>query len=127
MKRSKVADVFSLAVVVAIIVAAVTFAMLSLARERTEKPIPQVEIALVKGNAAEFGNRVTLIASVRGISQPYTLQWQYNDGNSWRDIADAHDGTYEYVLSPENTGYAYRVLVSAQDGEQYSRKTGTVQ
>ena len=127
MKRSKVADVLSLAVVVAIIVASVTFAMLSQAKESTEKPAPQVELTLANNGTSEYGSRITLIASVRGITPPYTLLWQYNDGNSWRDLDGAQGSTYEYTLSEENKSYTYRVLVSAQDGEQYSRKAGTAQ
>lgn len=127
MKRTKVTDVFSLAIVVAIIVAVVSYAVLNQVKESTEQAVPHVELTLADNGSRKIGGRITLIASVKGISPPYTLQWQYSDGDSWQDITDAHGMTYDYVLSGENKNFTYRVLVSAQDGENSSRRAGTAE
>lgn len=127
MKRTKVTDVLSLAIVVTIIVAVVSYAVLNQVKASTEQIVPRVEISVLSEGHQSYGSTVELVVSVKGIKPPYTLQWQLNDGEAWKDIPEAHGITYEYSLSEENRNYSYRVLVSAQDGEQSSRRTGTAE
>jgi len=117
MKRTKVTDVLSLAFVVAVIVAVVSYAILSTVREITVVSPPHVEVLVAGRGPHTYGSTVTLLASVKGISPPYELQWQYSDGEAWKELPGERGMTYEYTLTRENCGYTYRVLVSAKENE----------
>ena len=65
-----------------------------------------------------FNEPVRLKCFVDGLDDPYTIRWQclkvgFEDDNfieQWEDI-DCDEDEYEFILTPENINYYYRVLV----------------
>lgn len=84
----------------------------------TVEPMPLPEITLearltTKGQLY-LGDKVELEAIVEGVDAiEYTLQWQYNDGSSWKDIHGETDLTYRFELTKANAEYSYRVAITS--------------
>jgi len=64
---------------------------------------------------------VKLRCIVEGIDENYFVQWQYFDENAqngimpiWENV-DCNGEVYEFVLTPENENYYYRVVVMCGD------------
>ena len=64
-----------------------------------------------------YGDRIRLRCNVDGVDS-YFLSWQClrvtddnDDTLSWEDL-NFHDDEYEFILTKENVGYLYRVIVS---------------
>ena len=65
-----------------------------------------------------YGDTVELVAEIHGAEGiGYTVQWQYYDEaeekeeNRWKDIGGATGETYRFVVTEENAGTRYRVVV----------------
>ena len=68
-----------------------------------------------------YGEPVRIRCVVDGVYEPYTIRWQYFDNQEqdgiapvWIDI-DCTDDVYEFILTPENEEYYYRVVVTCRD------------
>ena len=64
-----------------------------------------------------YGDKVRLRCDVKGIRVPYTIAWQYmeNDKDALWQSLDCTDEIYEFILTPENENYYYRVLIMCDD------------
>lgn len=82
-------------------------------------PLPAVEgtveIYLVADGDIYFGDTVKLVAKVEGYTMAYTLQWQYNDGSDWQDIADETGDTLEIEVTEENAAWEWRIAVITEE------------
>lgn len=74
-----------------------------------------VEIYLVADGDIYFGDTVKLVAKVEGYTMAYTLQWQYNDGSDWQDIADETGDTLEIEVTEENAAWEWRIAVITEE------------
>lgn len=58
-----------------------------------------------------YGDEVVLACRVRGLIGDYVIEWEYSeDGEAFRSL-DCTGEYYKYVLTEENEGYEYRVLI----------------
>lgn len=84
--------------------------------EATAEPVPaELSVSVRMRNSGElyFGDTVELQAVVTGgEGVAYSLQWQYDDGSGWKDIAGACGAIYSFTVDEENAGYAYRVVAT---------------
>ena len=74
-----------------------------------------------------YGDTVKLRCNVGGIRVPYTIAWQYMTGDenaSWESL-NCSDEIYEFVLTPENEDYYYRVLILCDDDQFVVAATDT--
>jgi len=117
MKRTKVTDVLSLAFVVAVIVAVVSYAILSTVREITVVTSPSRRGTGRGQGPTHLRQHSDAAGQCQRNISPYELQWQYSDGEAWKELPGERGMTYEYTLTRENCGYTYRVLVSAKENE----------
>lgn len=82
-------------------------------------PLPAVEgtveVYLVADGDIYFGDTVKLVAKVEGYTMAYTLQWQYNDGSDWQDIADETGDTLEIEVTEENAAWEWRIAVITEE------------
>lgn len=88
----------------------------------------RIEIEEPKG-MIHSGDEVTLRCHVDGLSYPYIIHWQYvnsenNDTMQWQDI-DCTGDTYRFVLTEENVGYYYRVIVTCDNDEYIATNFST--
>lgn len=74
-----------------------------------------VEIRLVADGDIYLGDTVKLVATVEGYTVAYTLQWQYNDGSDWRDIAGETGDTLEIEVTEENAAWEWRIAVMTEE------------
>lgn len=74
-----------------------------------------VEIWLVADGDIYLGDTVKLMAKVEGYAVAYTLQWQYNDGSDWRDIAGETGNTLEIEVTEENAAWEWRIAVMTEE------------
>jgi len=59
------------------------------------------------------GETITLTAKLTGFEGlTYTVQWQYNDGTGWKDVAGANTLTYVYVADESNISNIWRLVVT---------------
>lgn len=105
---------------------AVSFGIVPLSVSFNDNVGIRIEIAEPSG-MLHFGDTVKLKCYISGISEPYFIQWQYMsapDGDLFEseihklplwENAGSSDDIYEYVLTPENVGYLYRVVVCCPD------------
>lgn len=78
--------------------------------EEAEETEISVEVRLTNKGDLYYGETAELEAVVDG-AEVYTIQWQYNDGEGWKDISGATGEKYEFTLDEENAEYEYRALV----------------
>lgn len=69
-------------------------------------------------NELYYDDVITLRCYIDGINEPYSIVWQYMDPKDetgeWRTL-DCNSDVYEFVLTPENADYSYRVQVVCED------------
>ena len=75
-----------------------------------------VLVELVNEGAVYFGDRVTLRANIRDVNTAFQIRWEVNcqDNNGWRAISDEQGSEYEFVVTPDNVNYEYRVVLVAE-------------
>jgi len=85
--------------------------------EPTEQPIVEDEVKDVKVtvrllNTGDIyiGDTVRLEATVV-TELEYSLAWQINDGNGWRNVPGETSEIYSFVVNAENAKYQYRAVV----------------
>ena len=87
----------------------------------TEEPAEERTVTITSnvssGTTVSEPTEVTLTAELTGHDNvPYTLQWQRKPADAdWEDIEGATDLTYTFTLNEENSGYSWRVAVTAED------------
>ena len=87
----------------------------------TEEPAEERTVTITSnvssGTTVSEPTEVTLTAELTGYDNvPYTLQWQRKPADAdWEDIEGATDLTYTFTLNEENSGYSWRVAVTAED------------
>ena len=60
----------------------------------------------------KLGYPVSLRCIVDGMEEPYHIQWQHSyDKEEWADVS-CEEEVYEFILTEENAGTYYRVIVS---------------
>lgn len=69
------------------------------------------KVKMENNGSVRIGDTVRLYAEVSNIDTPYSVRWQYNDGEKWYDIAGETNTEYEFIVDDINCGYAYRVVI----------------
>ena len=81
--------------------------------EAPRDPSFDVEVKLLTGGDIYYGDKVKLQAVLTGETDAnFTYQWQYNDGNGWKNVKGETKAIYEFVVTEENAVYDYRVVVT---------------
>lgn len=81
--------------------------------EKVERSVKVVS-SLEGVETVEEGTSITLTAELTGFDDvEYELQWQQSeDGTNWDDIDGENNMEYTVVLTEDNAGYLWRVMVS---------------
>ena len=58
-----------------------------------------------------YGDEITLRCEVENANMPYTIGWQYHNGDEWKTIEGEHSKKYEFVVTEKNAEYEYRVVL----------------
>jgi len=59
------------------------------------------------------GEEIRLTSILTGFEGlTYSLQWQYNDGEGWKNIEGATEDTYTFIVDDNNIGYEWRLMVT---------------
>ena len=77
--------------------------------------LPNVSIVIRCTNSKPItvGDTVKLTAEITGIDwHECTLQWQYLDGDEWKNASSGNDITYSYVLTDANLNTTWRLAVT---------------
>jgi len=77
--------------------------------------LPNVSIVIRCTNTKPItvGETVKLSAEITGIDwHECTLQWQYLDGDEWKNASGGNDITYSYVLTEANLNTTWRLAVT---------------
>ena len=80
-------------------------------------PVPftaEVEIELETKGDVFYGDEITLKAVVKNATAPYAIRWEMNDGSGWKEIKGETEDEYEFVITEENAGHDYRVVLTAE-------------
>ena len=73
----------------------------------------KVTMRCIVGNNLQYGDTVTVVATVQGLDNvPYLVQWQYDDGAGWKNREGATQASYSFTLSRENAAYQWRVMIT---------------
>lgn len=81
--------------------------------EAPRDPSFDVEVKLLTGGDIYYGDKVKLQAVLTGETDAnFTYQWQYDDGNGWKDVKNETKAIYEFEVTEENAVYDYRVVVT---------------
>ena len=63
----------------------------------------------------EEGDIIVLTSKLTGFEGvEYDVQWQYNEGLGWNDVAGATEETYSYTADEENVSYEWRLVVNVE-------------
>lgn len=75
-----------------------------------------------------YKDTIVLLCCAEGIDEPYVIYWQYMDPNEeipeWRSL-NYSGGKYEFILTPENVDYYYRVIVVRGD-DQFNAQSNII-
>ena len=87
------------------------------AAEQTQSEIDlsgmKVEIFSSLDDRVAPGETILLTSKLTGFEGiDYSLQWQRNDGNGWKDVEGATEGKYEFEATLENIQYTWRLAVT---------------
>ena len=81
--------------------------------EAPRDPNFEVEVKMLNDGDVYFGDTVKLQAVLTGeTSANFTYQWQYDDGNGWKNISNETNAIYSFTVTEENSVYDYRVVVT---------------
>ena len=81
--------------------------------EAPRDPSFDVEVKLLTSGDIYYGDKVKLQAVLTGETDAnFTYQWQYDDGNGWKNVKDETEAIYEFEVTEENAVYDYRVVVT---------------
>lgn len=85
-------------------------------KEETVKSV-KITSNLDNTDPVEEGTELTLTAHLTGFDDvDYKIQWQQSeDGTNWDDVDGENDMEYTVVLTEDNEGYLWRVLISTLD------------
>lgn len=102
--------------VLSLLLAVFLLASLTLTASTAEEEVfsANVSVYLCGSEELYYGDQVCLRASVSDANMPYTITWQCNSGAGWEDIAGENGETYAFIVTPENAGCEYRVVLSAE-------------
>ena len=75
-----------------------------------------MKIELVNTGDIFYGDEVTLEAVIENATMAYTIRWEYDDGgeDGWQEIANEHGTRYKFIVTEENIGFDYRVVLLPQ-------------
>lgn len=63
-----------------------------------------------------IGDEITLRCIVVGLdNKPYTIDWEYSEDDQGYFDLDWHEPEYTFVVTYDNAGYYYRVVVRCED------------
>ena len=81
--------------------------------DATTLPNVTVVIRCTNSKPITVGDMVKLTAEITGIDwHECTLQWQYLDGDEWKNASSGNDITYSYVLTDSNLNTTWRLAVT---------------
>ncbi len=84
------------------------------ADEHANRRAVSIAMRVEQAEGAERPIRV-LMARLSGFEDAQVrLQWQYNDGVEWKDVPDASEDEYRFVVTEDNAGYQWRVKVTTE-------------
>lgn len=90
-------------------------------------PLPVATITLTANvplDEIAYGDEVTLLAEIRNPCEGMLLQWQYTTSDTeameeeWIDAAGARTSSYTYIITEENEGWLWRLLITAPEDEE---------
>ena len=113
-RKGKILDILSVLLIVVVGLGSAIFAVVSDADQRvaTAEAETEVNLRMVTTGKLFYGDRVVLAADVVGMQGEFELQWQENDGSGWRVIDGASGREYAFILTGENSGNSYRVVLN---------------
>jgi len=81
--------------------------------DATTLPNVSIVIRCTNSKPITVGDTVKLTAEITGIDwHECTLQWQYLDGDEWKNASSGNDITYSYVLTDSNLNTTWRLAVT---------------
>ena len=81
--------------------------------DATTLPNVSIVIRCTNSKPITVGDTVKLTAEITGIDwHECTLQWQYLDGDEWKNASSGNDITYSYVLTDANLNTTWRLAVT---------------
>ena len=82
--------------------------------EPTVEPVEftgTVEVDMRNSGDIYYGDKITLVARISNANLPYSIRWEVDKDNGWTTISGETGDTYDFVVTEENEGYAYRVVL----------------
>ena len=92
--------------------------------ETTEEPVAEDPAAIdysalkveIDSNLDEVvmeGEEIRLTSTLTGFEGlTCSLQWQYNDGDGWKNVDGAAEGAHTFIATEETLGYEWRLMAT---------------